>query len=121
MLRKEAIPVAGELKLRVINADGTQSNLITLSVENGPLITRLSRKRIKAGKGDCEITLGGVAFKPDIILFVNDLPVVTSFVDDASFTARIPAAMIGQPAKVTLQARNANGGRSNKITLKVVE
>ncbi|HWO01188.1 MAG TPA: lamin tail domain-containing protein, partial [Blastocatellia bacterium] len=113
--------VAAELEVRAINADDNQSNTMNLSVENGPLITRLSRKKIKAGRGEVEITIGGVAFKPDLVLFVNELPVATSVASDASFTARIPAAMTGQPAKLTLQARNADGGRSNKVTLKVVD
>ena len=82
---------AGALEARVINEDGNQSNTLTLSVENGPLITRLSRKRIKAGAGAVELTIGGVAFKPEIVLFVNDIPVATTFVGDTSFTARIPA------------------------------
>ena len=113
--------VAAELEVRVINADGNKSNPLTLSVENGPLITRLSRKKIKAGKGETLITISGVAFKSDVVLFVGDTPVPTSFVSDASFTARIPAAMTNQPGSLSLQARHPDGGRSNKVTLKVVE
>ncbi|MFY9607206.1 MAG: lamin tail domain-containing protein [Blastocatellia bacterium] len=113
--------VAAELELRAINADGNQSNLMILSVENGPLITRLSRKRIKAGNGDSEIIIGGVGFQPDVVLLVNDSPVTTSFVSDSSFVARLPAAMTSQPGKLTLQARNADGGRSNKAILKIVD
>jgi hypothetical protein len=113
--------VAAELEVRAINADGNKSNPVTLSVENGPLITRLSRKRIKAGRADAEITISGVAFKPGIVLFVDDTPVLTSFVSDASFTGRIPAAMTSQPGKLILQARHPDGGRSNKATLKVVD
>ena len=113
--------VAAELEVRVTNADGNNSNLISLSVENGPLITRLSRKKIKAGKGDFEITISGVVFKSGIVLFVNDTPVSTTFASETSFTARIPAAMTGQKASLVLQARNRDGGRSNKATLKVVD
>ena len=112
--------VAAELELRVVNADGNKSNLLTLSVENGPLITRLSRKKIKAGKGTAEITISGVAFKPDIVLFVNDTAVFTSFVSDSSLNAIIPGAISSQPASLALQVRHPNGGRSNKVTLKVV-
>lgn len=113
--------VAGELELRAINADGNRSNLIILSVGNGPLITRLSRKRIKAGNGEAEITIGGVGFQPDVVLLVNDSPVTTRFVSDSSFAVRVPAAMTSQPGKLTLQARNADGGRSNTATLKIVD
>ena len=113
--------VAAALEVRALNADGSQSNPVTLTVENGPLITRLSRKRIRAGRADAEITISGVAFKPGIVLFIDDMPVSTSFVSDGSFTARIPAAMISQPGKLILQARHPDGGRSNKATLKVVD
>jgi hypothetical protein len=113
--------VAAELKLQAINGDGNLSNLMTLSVGNGPLITRLSRKRIKAGSGDAEITIGGVAFQPGVVLLVNDSPVTSSFVSESSFVARVPSLMSSQPGKLTLQARNADGGRSNKATLKIVE
>ncbi|MEK6299387.1 MAG: lamin tail domain-containing protein [Acidobacteriota bacterium] len=112
--------VAAELEVRVTNADGSKSNPLTLSVENGPLITRLSRKKVKAGKGEAQITISGVAFKSDVLLFVGDTPVPTTFVSDASLTARIPASMTNQPGSLSLQARHADGGRSNKVTLKVV-
>jgi hypothetical protein len=113
--------VAAELELQAINGDGNPSNLVTLSVANGPLITRLSRKRIKAGSGDAEITVGGVAFQPGVVLLVNDSPVTSSFVSGSSFVARVPAPMSSQPGKLTLQARNSDGGRSNKAILKIVE
>ncbi len=110
---------AAELPLLVLNADGTQSNALTLTVENGPLITRLSRGKIKAGGGIFELTVGGVAFKPGVILFANDIALSTTFVSDGSFTARIPAAMTNQPGVLTLQARHPDGGRSNTVKLKV--
>jgi hypothetical protein len=112
--------IAAELEVHVVNADGNKSNSLTLSVENGPLITRLSRKKIKTAKGDAEITISGVAFKPEILLFVNDTPVDTSFVSDAALKAKIPGAMIAQPSHLILQAQHPDGGRSNKVTLKVV-
>ncbi len=112
---------AGALEARVMNEDDNLSNALMLSVENGPLITRLPRKRIKAGAGAVELTIGGVAFRPEIVLFVNDNPVGTTFVSDTSFTARIPAEMTSKSGNLTLQARHADGGRSNKVTLKIVD
>ena len=110
---------AAELPLSVLNADGKASNALTLTVENGPLITRLSRGKIKAGGGVFELTVAGVAFKPGVILFANDIPLSTTFVNEGSFTARIPAEMTSQPGVLTLQARHPNGGRSNTAKLKV--
>jgi hypothetical protein len=112
---------AAELEVRVLNADGNQSNGLKLTVENGPLITRLSRSRFKAGRGAAEIMIGGIAFKPDIILFVNDSAVSTAFVSDTVITARMPQEALSRPGALTLQARHADGGRSNKVTVKVVE
>lgn len=112
---------AAELEVRVLNSDGNQSNGSKLTVENGPLITRLSRARLKAGRGAAEIMLGGVAFKPDVILFVNDGPAATTFVSDTVITARIPGEATSRPGVLTLQARHADGGRSNKVTVKVVD
>jgi Lamin Tail Domain/IPT/TIG domain len=112
---------AAELDVRVLNADGNQSSGLKLTVENGPLITRLSRSRFKAGRGAVELTVGGLVFKPDIILFVNDIAVATTAVSDTSFTARIPQEMTGKPGLLTLQARHADGGRSNKVTIRVVD
>ena len=110
---------AAELPLSVLNVDGNQSNVITLTVENGPLITRLSRDKIKAGRGAFELTVGGVAFKPGIILFANGVAVGTTFMDESAFTARIPAELTSQSGVINLQARNPDGGRSNTAKLKV--
>lgn len=112
---------AAELPVLVVNADGNRSNALTLTIENGPLITRLSKKRIKAGRGTFDLTVGGVAFKQSVVLFVNDIAVGTSYVSEAEFTARIPAEMTSQPGALTLQARHPNGARSNTVKLKVVE
>jgi hypothetical protein len=49
------------LEARVMNEDGNLSNALVLEVENGPLITRLSRSRIKAGRGEVELTVFGIA------------------------------------------------------------
>jgi len=112
---------AAELSLLVQNTDGNRSNSLTLKVENGPLITRLSKKKIRIGSGTQELTLGGVAFKPGIVLFVNDVAVSTSFVSEIEFTARIPAEMTSQPGTLNLQARHPDGGRSNIVKVKVVQ
>ncbi|MFY9558225.1 MAG: IPT/TIG domain-containing protein, partial [Blastocatellia bacterium] len=112
---------AAVLPLVVLNADGNQSNSITLRVENGPLITRLSRGKIGAGASVFELAVGGVAFKPGIALFVNDVAVNTTYISETSVTARIPAEMISEPGVLTLQARNPDGGRSNTVKVKVVQ
>jgi hypothetical protein len=111
----------GTLSVQVKNVDGNLSNTLTMAVDYGPLITRQSLKRVSAGSGIVEITIGGVAFNSTVTLLVNDVAVPTTFVSDTSFTARIPAAMTAQPGKLTLQARHADGGRSNRATLRVVE
>lgn len=112
---------AAELPLLVVNADANQSNTVTLTVENGPLITKLSRGKLKAGTGAFEISVGGVAFKPGLVLFANETALSTTFVSDASFTARIPAEMTAQPGVLTLQARHPDGGRSNTVKVKVIQ
>ena len=112
---------AAELPVLVENIDGKRSNTLMLTVENGPLITRLSKGRVKAGRGIFELTLGGVAFKPGIVLFVNDAPVNTTYVSESEFTALIPAEFTSQPGTLMLQARHPNGGRSNMVKLKVVQ
>lgn len=110
---------AAELPVAVLNADGNRSNNVTLTVENGPLITRLSRRKIRAGGGDFDLMVGGVAFKRGIVLFVNDVAVSTTFGDEVSLTARIPAEMTSQAGVLTLQAHNPDGGRSNTVKLMV--
>jgi len=112
---------AASLSLVILNADGNQSNALTLTVENGPLITRLSRSKIRAGAGTFELTVGGVAFKPGIVLFAGDAPLSTTYIGETSFTARIPAELINQPGLLTLQARDPDGGRSNTVKFKVVQ
>ena len=112
---------AASVEVRVLNADGNRSNALTLEVENGPLITRLSRSKVRAGKGAVAISIGGVAFKPGVTLAVNDAPVEARFVSETEFEARIPAELIAAPGRLTLQARNPDGGRSNKVTLRVIE
>jgi lamin tail-like protein/IPT/TIG domain-containing protein len=112
---------AADLPLLVVNSDGNQSNALTLTVENGPLITRLARGKIKAGTGAFEISVGGVAFKPGVVLYANETALSTTFVSEASFTARIPAEMTAQPGVLTLQARHLDGGRSNTVKLKVIQ
>ncbi|MFL6278195.1 MAG: lamin tail domain-containing protein [Blastocatellia bacterium] len=111
----------GTVSVQVKNVDGNLSNTLTIAVDYGPLITRQSLKRVNAGSGIVELTIGGVAFNSTVTLLVNDVAVPTSFVSDTSFTARIPATLTAQPGKLTLQARHADGGRSNRATLRVVE
>jgi hypothetical protein len=105
--------------LLVLNADGNQSNSVLLTVENGPLITRLSRGKIKAGSGEFELTVGGVAFKQGVILFADGLVLNTTFVNEGLLTARLPGELTAQAGVVTLQARNMDGGRSNTAKLRV--
>ncbi len=112
---------AANLELRVINEDANVSNAMTLTVENGPLVTRISRTKFKAGRGAVEINFSGVAFNSSIVLFVDDKSVPTTFVNETSFTARIPAEMTNVAGQLTIQARHTDGGRSNKIKIKVVE
>ena len=112
---------ARDLEVRVLNADGNLSNSLALAVENGPLITRVSHPKLRAGKGTVDLGISGVAFHPDIILFVEGKAVQTNFIDDTSFTARLPAEMTEVAGQLTLQARHKDGGRSNRITIRVVE
>jgi hypothetical protein len=112
---------AAVLEVRVTNADEMHSNSIMLVIDNGPLITRLSPETIKAGGGAAEIKIGGLSFKRGVALFVNDIPVSTSFVSDTSIAARIIPEMTASAGTLTLQARNRDGGRSNKATIRIVE
>ena len=111
---------ATTLTISVVNADGNRSNQMTLAVENGPLITRLPRSKIKAGRGDVELMVGGVAFESGATLYVDGVAVTTRFVDDATIVAVIPAALTAAPSKLSLQVRNSDGGRSNTVILKIV-
>jgi Lamin Tail Domain/IPT/TIG domain len=111
----------GAINAQVKNADGNLSNTLTIAVDYGPLVTRLSPKRLHVGGGAVELAVGGVAFKAGVILFVNDVAVPTTFVSDTSLTARIPAEMTASAGKLTLQARHPDGGRSNRATLRVVQ
>jgi hypothetical protein len=113
--------IARDLEIRVVNGDANLSNVLMLAVENGPLITRVSRPKLKAGKGEVEISVSGVAFHPDIVLFVDDQAVETRFTNDVSFTARLPAEMTRVVGELILQARHQDGGRSNRFPIKVVE
>jgi hypothetical protein len=111
---------AGVLEIRVLNADSNRSNPVSLIVENGPLITRLSRSRIRAGSA-VEITVGGIAFREGAVLFVNDTPVATKVVSETEIEASIPAMVASSTSSLTLQVRSADGGRSNRATVRVVE
>ena len=102
-----------------MNADGNRSNPMSLIVENGPLITRLSRSRMKAGS-DVDIVVGRIAFKEGDVLFVNDTPVATKFISETQLEARIVAEVVSDTASVTLQVRSVDGGRSNPVTIRVV-
>ncbi|MEW6209989.1 MAG: lamin tail domain-containing protein [Acidobacteriota bacterium] len=112
---------AADIEIRVRNADGNQSNGARLAVENGPLITRLSRTKIKAGRGDAEITIGGVVFKQGVRLLVDGVAVESRFISETEFSARIPGSMTAAPARLTIQALNPDGGRSNRAVIRVVE
>lgn len=112
---------AATLEIRVINEDANLSNAMPLTVEPGPLITRLSRSKIKAGRGAVELEISGVAFHTDLILFANDRALATTFISDTSFTARLPAELTERLGQLTLQARHGDGGRSNKVIIRIVE
>lgn len=112
---------AADLEIRVQNADGNLSNLGTLSVENGPLITRLARSKVKAGRGDFDLEIGGLEFKIGIELLVDGTPVAAKFVSSTVVKARVPSTLTQRPGNLELQVRNPDGGRSNRVRLRVVE
>jgi hypothetical protein len=111
---------AGLLELRVMNADGNASNPVSLPVENGPLITRLSRNRLKAGRGAVELTVYGVAFKVGSVLFVGDKPMLTTLLGDTSLRAVVAEELTSFPGNLLLQIRSADGGRSNRVSVRVM-
>jgi hypothetical protein len=112
---------AASLEVQIINADGNRSNVVMLKVENGPLITRLSPRRIMAGKGEIEVSFKGLAFKPGVTLFIGERAVPTTFISDTDFTARIPEDAVKSAGTISVQARHRDGGRSNRVSIKVVE
>ena len=112
---------AATFEVQIVNADGNRSNTVTLKVENGPLITRLSPRRIRAGKGEIEVSFGGVSFKPGVTLYVGERAVPTTFISDTAFTARIPEDAARSAGSLVVQARHGDGGRSNRVSIKVVE
>lgn len=107
------------LEIKVVNEDGNSSNGEALTVENGPLITHLSRNRVKPGRSPVELTIEGVAFKEGVLLFVNEAAVPTRFVDETEIAATIPAELVAAPGLLVLQARHPNGARSNRVNLRV--
>ena len=76
--------------------------------------------RIKAGSA-VEITVGGIAFKEGAVLFVNDKPVATQFISETQIEARIPGEVANGLSELTLQIHSADGGRSNRATIRVVQ
>jgi hypothetical protein len=112
---------AAELEVRVVNGDGNRSNAVTLKVENGPLITRVPRSRLRAGRGAVDMVVRGLAFKPGVVVFVNDKAAQTGFTSDTAVTVRIPVEMTAAAGTVALEARNPDGGRSNRVVIRVVE
>jgi hypothetical protein len=110
---------AGDLSIMVVNEDTNESNPLTLNIENGPLITRISRNKIRVGGGVFEVGVGGVAFSPEVVIYANNIALTTSYINDSSLTARIPAEMTEQPGVLLLQARHPDGGRSNVVSIKV--
>jgi hypothetical protein len=63
--------------------------------------------------------VGGVAFSPEVVIYANNIALTTSYINDSSLTARIPAEMTEQPGVLLLQARHPDGGRSNVVSIKV--
>jgi hypothetical protein len=112
---------AASLPVFVLNADGNVSRLVVLVVENGPLITRVPRRRLKSGRGDGEMELGGVSFQPGITVFAGGASLETSFINETVLKVKIPRSLTQNAGSILLQARNPDGGRSNMVTIKVVE
>jgi len=110
---------AAELSLQVVNEDTNQSNSLMFRVENGPLITRISRRKVRSGIGAIEIEVGGVTFSPEMVLYASNVALAISYINDAFIKALIPAEMTQQPGVLHLQARNPDGGRSNVVSIRV--
>jgi hypothetical protein len=109
------------LELRVINGDGSVSNPIDLGVENGPLITRVPRTKIRVGSGDVEMEIGGLAFQQSVSVFMDDQLIPTTNATQTSLRVRIPASITSRAGAVSMQARNPDGGRSNRVRIRIVE
>jgi Lamin Tail Domain/IPT/TIG domain len=110
----------GVVMLVLENGDGNTSNRVRLLVENGPLITRLLPRRIRAGRGEVEFTIGGLAFDPQLVIYASDVALETIVTSETRLTCVMPAALTGSPGEIVLQGRAANGGRSNHAVVKVV-
>jgi hypothetical protein len=46
---------------------------------------------------------------------------MTTFISDTEFTARIPEDGAESAGAITVQARHRDGGRSNRVSIKIVE
>jgi hypothetical protein len=121
ILPSEYFLTARQLELRVRNADGNLSNGVFLKIENGPLLTKLQRTKIKVGSGTIQLRIGGIAFSPSMALFVDEVSVPTQFISDTELVVTIAGELTMSPRKLTLQLRSQDGGRSNKANLKIVE
>lgn len=111
---------AATLEIILINADENRSNPIQLIVENGPLITRLMRSRVKAGRGDVDISLGGVAFQRGVIVLINGQAARTRFLSGTALEVLVSSSLTEIPGRLLLQALNPDGGRSNRVAIQVV-
>jgi len=110
----------GKLAIKVINADGGESNALDLEIGPGPLITRLTPEKVEVG-AEIVLKVGGLAFQPGVVCFVNGEAAQTRLISDIEIEVSISSEFTRRAGEIRLRALNADLGRSNEAILPVVE
>ena len=121
-VRSELIVEGGSVEVRVRNPRGELSSASRfLIVADPPQITSITPDRTSTGAEGLEVTLTGERFERGAKVFAGDAEVETAYLKSegsmASLRAVLPARHFAQPGSINLVVLNADGNRSNPISL----
>ncbi len=123
-LAASQLDAATKLSVRVVNPapGGGTSSAVTFTVNNRlPTIVALDPGGVSAGSSDRAITITGTNFVPTTTASSNGAIVMSTYLNDSTITAVIPANHLLNPGTVAIRVTNPSpgGGTSNARHLSV--
>ena len=119
------IATAGAVSIRVMKADSTTSEAITLTITGGPgtgsfRLDSISPPAVAAGSPAFTLTATGAGFVSGASITLNGTAITTAFDSATQLHATIPAANVASAGSITVGVTNPDKSATNTLPLTVI-
>lgn len=117
------IATPGSVSIRVMKADTTTSEPLTLTITGNSAstfsLTSISPSSVAAGSAAFTLTATGVGFASSDVITLNGTGITTSFDSATQLHATIPASSIVSPGVISVAVSDGGGNSTNQLPLTV--